>query len=383
MIEAGRPRRLQDEAIVGAQLVEPDAVRRRGEKAPQSSDGSGQPRIVAGAPVHQIGAYSFGLRPQPRHRVMHGPVDQHRVDRDAAARVDAMGIGEGDQPRHRVGPLPAGELRPAIEQERPFVVVARLGDASFDARRRRPVRTEELAQRSRRRIDEAIEAKLCDAVRHRTPGRIGVDLGPRQRGLEQVHMRVGSLRQAAGAILKKAAAGMRIGLRERGAQIDRQPAPAARFAECAVTACIGEQRKGLVVEVECRIADPTVELDHRDDDRIFGNEVVAEITECVECCLAPRTVPPEPPGLAIRKDLPCNAARPMRPRQRFAVQLDRLMEAAADAVGADVPPQRQRRIEQPASQRRRLAESIAHAASLRGAWSATAGGNATVIGCWR
>ena len=52
--------------------------------------------------------------------------------------------------------------------------------------------------------------------------------------------------------------------------------------------------------------------------------------------------------------------------------VDRLVEAAADAVGAHVPPQRQRHVEQPAPQRRRLLRRVAHAAWLRWARSAAA-----------
>jgi hypothetical protein len=183
-------------------------------------------------------------------------------------------------------------------------------------------------------------------------------------------MRVGSLRQAPVAILQKAAAVVGIGLDERAAQLDCQPAPAGRLAERPLPAGIGQQRKGLIVEIEGRIADPPVELHHRHHRRIRRDEAVAEIGERVQRRLAPGPVPSEAACLAIGKRLAGDAARPVRPRQRSAVERDRLVEAAADAVGTHVPPQRQRHIEQPASQRRRLLRRAAHAAWLRRARSA-------------
>src|SRR5215470_15372529 len=52
----------------------------------------------------------------------------------------------------------------------------------------------------------------------------------------------------------------------------------------------------------------------------------------------------------------------MRARSRAAVEIHRFVEAVAGAVGADLPPQRQRDVEEPAAQRCSLAGKVAHAA---------------------
>src|SRR6185437_10436917 len=51
----------------------------------------------------------------------------------------------------------------------------------------------------------------------------------------------------------------------------------------------------------------------------------------------------------------------MRQRLGLAVEIDRLVEPAVDTVRPDLPPQRQRNVEEPASQRRGFAGEIAHA----------------------
>ena len=66
VIEAGGARRLHDENIVGAQLIEPDTFGRRGEKTPQSFDGCGNLRV--GTTVCEVGTNPFRLRPQARDR---------------------------------------------------------------------------------------------------------------------------------------------------------------------------------------------------------------------------------------------------------------------------------------------------------------------------
>jgi hypothetical protein len=85
-------------------------------------------------------------------------VDQHGIDRHAAARIEPARIGECDQPRYRLGHGPAGQLRPALQQKCPFVVVPGLADASLHSPRRRPVRGKELGQGAAHGIDEFLEA---------------------------------------------------------------------------------------------------------------------------------------------------------------------------------------------------------------------------------
>src|SRR6516164_6605769 len=130
VIETGSSRRLEDEDVVGAQLIEPDAFGRRGEKTPQSLDGCGN--FVLGPALREIGTNPFRLRPQARHRIMDAAVGEHGVNRHAAAWIEAVRVGECDQPRRRFGRLSGGEAHPAVQQECPLVVVPRLADTSFD-----------------------------------------------------------------------------------------------------------------------------------------------------------------------------------------------------------------------------------------------------------
>jgi hypothetical protein len=203
VIEARGSGRLHDEAVVGSQLIEPYARRRRCEESPQPLEGGSD--VVLGAAVGEIDAGPLGLRPQPCHRVMNAAIREHAVDRHPALRIEPVAVGERDQPRDRVGLGATGELGPAVEQKGPFVMVAGLAHAALDPRCRRPVGGKELAQRAGRGIDEFLEAKRGDAVRHPAPGRFRVDCDPSQSGLEEVHMRVRALRQAPGAILPEAA----------------------------------------------------------------------------------------------------------------------------------------------------------------------------------
>ena len=127
-----------------------------------------------------------------------------------------------------------------------------------------------------------------------------------------------------------------------------------------------KQREGLIVEIKPRVEHFAVEIDDRRNGAVGADEISGEEIERVLRGVAPRPVPAKPASLAIGEGLPRDAARAMRPRQRLAVEIDRLAEPAIDAVSPDLPPQRQRDVEQPAPQRRGLAGEIAHATqSLR------------------
>ena len=88
----------------------------------------------------------------------------------------------------------------------------------------------------------------------------------------------------------------------------------------------------------------------------------AEVFERVVRCLAPGAIPAQPAGLAIRESLAREDPRSVRLRQRSAIEVDRLVEAAPTVVGAVLPPQRQGHIEQPVLERRRLAPEVVHIA---------------------
>ena len=151
-------------------------------------------------------------------------------------------------------------------------------------------------------------------------------------------MRVRALRRRSGAILNEAAERVGIRLLESRAQRHRLRPPAVRFPERAVAAGIGEQGEGLVVEVETRIADLAVQIDHRHDRRVRGDEMFAQIVECVALRLAPGTVPAESAGFAIGECLAGDDPRPVRPWQRLAVKADRLVDAAVNPIGALLLP---------------------------------------------
>jgi hypothetical protein len=143
-------------------------------------------------------------------------------------------------------------------------------------------------------------------------------------------------------------------------------APWCCLAEGAMAARESKQREGLIVEIEPRVEHFAIEIDDRRNGAVGADEISGEEIERMPRGVAPRPVPAKPAGLAIGEGLPRDAARTMRPRQRLAVEIDRLVEPAIDAVSPDLPPQGKRNVEQPAPQRRGLAGEIAHATgSLR------------------
>src|ERR1700730_3178922 len=153
-----------------------------------------------------------------------------------------------------------------------------------------------------------------------------------------MHVRVRALRHLCGVILNEAAERVGIRLLESRAQRHGLPAPAVRSPERAVAAGIGEQGEGLVVEVETRIADRAVQIDHRRDRRVRGDEMFAEIVERVALRPAPGSVPAESAGFAIGECLAGDDSRAVWPRQWPAIKADRLVEAAPNMVRAVLPP---------------------------------------------
>ena len=97
--------------------------------------------------------------------------------------------------------------------------------------------------------------------------------------------------------------------------------------------------------------------------------MLAQIIERVLRRCAPRAAPTEPAGLAVRKRLTRNRSRPVRLRYRVPIKVDRLVKASANMISPDIPPERQRRLEEPAAQRRDLAHDIAQ---VGGAWRGAA-----------
>ena len=116
--------------------------------------------------------------------------------------------------------------------------------------------------------------------------------------------------------------------------------------------------EGLIVEIEPRVAhlpsrsttDSTVPSARRN--RAENPARVARRRA--------RPVPAKPSGFAIGEGLPRDAARAMRPRQRLAVEINRLVEPAIDAI-APTSHHNGSAIEQPIAKRRRLRSNMVHA----------------------
>ncbi len=167
VIEAGRARGLVHEATIRHQLVEPEALHRGRKKALQAVDSRGH--IGRGAAIDCIRADALRLSPEPRHGIVHAAVGEHRIDHHTALWIEPVDVGKGDQAGHRCRPRASCQLCPAVEQERPFVVMAGLADAALDSGRGCPILGEKLTQRAARGIDEPRQAKLRDPIRHAAP----------------------------------------------------------------------------------------------------------------------------------------------------------------------------------------------------------------------
>jgi hypothetical protein len=182
------------------------------------------------------------------------------------------------------------------------------------------------------------------------------------------------------AIQPKAAEGMRIELNERPAQRHRLLAPAVGLAEGAVPARISQEREGLIVEVEIRLDGRAVKIDDGYDSAVGGDEMSPNVFKGVARRFAPGAIPAEPAGLAISERLAGEDTRSMRLRQWSAIEVDRLVEATARAVGAVLPPAWQGQIEQPVFERGRFASEIAHISDLvRFGEALSTGRHATII----
>jgi hypothetical protein len=179
--------------------------------------------------VREIRTKPFRLRPQARDWIVDTAVGKHGVYHNAAARIESVRIGKFDQPWRRLGAIPVGEPRPAVEQKRPFVMVPGLADLSLHARRRRSVRGKEFTQPAAGRIDEFFQAERGDLIRHAAPGRSIVDGDPASAASNRCicgFERPGS-RPAQSS--RKPAERMRVAALERCAQRHGLLAPAARF----------------------------------------------------------------------------------------------------------------------------------------------------------
>ena len=121
-----------------------------------------------------------------------------------------------------------------------------------------------------------------------------------------------------------------------------------------------EQAERLVVKIERRVADLTVEIHDRCDAAVGPDELAAQIVERMPGGLAPGPVPPEPAGLAIDEHLPGDGAGALWRWRRAAREIDRLVKAAAGPIGAHRPPQRQRDVAKPAPELSGLGGQGAH-----------------------
>ena len=293
---------------------------------------------------------------------MHGTIDQHGIDRNAAAWIKPSRIGKGNEARRGMRSCAPIQLGPALKEERPFVMMTGLADAAGKARGRRPVRGKELPQRPGNRLDHLLKAQADQAICHPPPGRITIERAPGECRFQEMHMRVRALGRASLAILQKPPERVRMVLLQACAQRRRSAAPACCFAEGTVSTRICEQGESLIIEIEARIPAAPVELDDGAHCIVWGDEIFAEILECVLRGVPPGAVPAEPSRLAIAMRLPGDGPRPVRPRKRTAVEIDCLVKAPAGSIRAHLPPQWQRAAEQPVAQRNRFRGNLLRAA---------------------
>ena len=151
-------------------------------------------------------------------------------------------------------------------------------------------------------------------------------------------MRIRTLRKPPVPIFAKPAERVGVRLLESRAQRHGMTSPARCFPECAMAARKSEQGEGLIVEIERRVADFAIEINHGDDRCVSSDEVVAEVIERVALSLAPRAMPAEPAGFAIGKCLSGDDACAMRQWRRPAVETDCLVKPAPNAIRALLPP---------------------------------------------
>ena len=159
--------------------------------------------------------------------------------------------------------------------------MAGLGDTPLGPGCGRPVGGEEFAHDAGCGIDELVEAERRDVVRHAVPGRIVIDRDPGERAFEEMHVRIGALRQAVAAILEVAALRMGAGFVQCCAQRHRVTPPSGVLAEHAVRVREGKEDEGLFVEVEWCVTSLAVESDHRRRHLVRGDEMPAQIVERV------------------------------------------------------------------------------------------------------
>ena len=117
-----------------------------------------------------------------------------------------------------------------------------------------------------------------------------------------------------------------------------------------MTACIGQQRKGLIVKIERRIEDRTVLIHGRADGAVAPRKSFAQKTEGMLLGFPPGAIPSEPPSFVVAEGLPSCDARPPRQNHWPPVKINPLVIAATHMIGTHAPPERQRRPEQPIAQ---------------------------------
>jgi hypothetical protein len=163
-------------------------------------------------------------------------------------------------------------------------------------------------------------------------------------------MRIGPQRQAAVAVFAKSSGRMReVAIERRDWRIGVR-LPAAARIERAVTAGVRQQGKGLIVEVERRIKDTAVQIHGRDDGAVVQGKSLAQKIERMLAGLAPRSVPSEPPCLAVAECLSGCHTQPPRRDHWPPVKINPFVVAATRIIGPYAPPQRQCSLKQPLAQ---------------------------------
>src|SRR5690606_28660391 len=197
VIEGARGSRLVDEGPFYRHLVVPQ-TRNRCAQVLEQRFGC----LCRCAPVTRIVRHlchradclePFGLRPQACLRVAYGRVGQNLVDDDTARAIDPVLFSERDQALRAFRcscrrPCVRAQRRPAQEQPRPFVLMARLDDATLDAGCGTPLTVEEFEHETAGWIDETSQREFDDFLRQRRPHRLVIERHPLKTCFQQMHV---------------------------------------------------------------------------------------------------------------------------------------------------------------------------------------------------
>ena len=201
-------------------------------------------------------------------------------------------------------------------------MMARPCEPSLQAVGRRPVRVEIFEQEAVGG-HEARETELGNLVGQCRPAWIGRELLPGERGLEQMHVRVGLEETIVGKT------GIAAG---RAAPVTPQPFVQRVRDRCQRRVTRGrncQQRERLLVEMRCGGGRAAVRPQGVDEQPVRSSIAADIVIKPMPHGLAPRPVPAEFASHRVSENLPRLDARAALGQHRLAGKIDRLVETAA------------------------------------------------------